>query len=244
MAKTNYTVFNKCKNTDCNTQIEIRMIGNPNHNEYGLPIKKHRTRNFCSTSCQKQWQKTMTWEDRFGTEYAETLKKKRSNALSLNNPSTNPAVALKISKSLKKFIAENPDSRIGENNPFFGKKHSVETIEKWKTEKRWRWSYTNEQKQKQTQNTPKGEHHPNWQGGISSGEYGSEFTKEYKQQIKKHYNSSCQICGIETDILDIHHIDYDKKNNLFENLIPLCKVCHGKTNYNREQWKNTLTKNN
>jgi hypothetical protein len=36
--------------------------------------------------------------------------------------------------------------------------------------------------------------------------------------------------------LPVHHIDYDKKNNVPLNLISLCKSCHSKTGYNRDNW--------
>lgn len=32
-------------------------------------------------------------------------------------------------------------------------------------------------------------------------------------------------------------MDYDKKNNKYINLVTLCSSCHGKTGFNREQWK-------
>ena len=34
----------------------------------------------------------------------------------------------------------------------------------------------------------------------------------------------------------LHHIDYNKFNNNEDNLVSLCDICHGKTNYNREKW--------
>lgn len=37
--------------------------------------------------------------------------------------------------------------------------------------------------------------------------------------------------------LDVHHIDYNKKNNNEDNLITLCLHCHSRTNYNRDYWK-------
>lgn len=43
---------------------------------------------------------------------------------------------------------------------------------------------------------------------------------------------------------DVHHIDYDKKNNNPENLITLCHSCHAKTNSNREYWTKTLLERN
>ncbi|TXH47080.1 MAG: HNH endonuclease, partial [Desulfurellales bacterium] len=37
--------------------------------------------------------------------------------------------------------------------------------------------------------------------------------------------------------LQVHHIDYDKKNSHPDNLIALCHSCHMKTNFNRSYWK-------
>jgi len=55
------------------------------------------------------------------------------------------------------------------------------------------------------------------------------------------------MCNAPKVKLDIHHIDYNKKNNADNNLIPLCKHCHAKTNFKREEWetffKNRLNKN-
>ena len=40
----------------------------------------------------------------------------------------------------------------------------------------------------------------------------------------------------------VHHIDYDKKNCVSNNLITLCIPCHMKTNYNRSYWQQRLQK--
>jgi hypothetical protein len=37
--------------------------------------------------------------------------------------------------------------------------------------------------------------------------------------------------------LEVHHIDYNKKNCKEENLITLCKWCNLRANYNRNYWK-------
>jgi len=92
------------------------------------------------------------------------------------------------------------------------------------------------------------EGNPNWRDGISSGEYGIEFTNKLKYEIKKRDNFVCQICGLPNEEnfsgngygLSIHHIDYNKQNNDPSNLISLCNHCHAKTNYNREKWKKLL----
>ena len=84
-----------------------------------------------------------------------------------------------------------------------------------------------------------GELSPTWQGGISFEPYPIKFNRRFKSQIREIDNNICQICEkAEKKKLDVHHIDYDKKNITTENLISLCKSCHVKTNFNRECWIN------
>lgn len=86
-----------------------------------------------------------------------------------------------------------------------------------------------------------GEKHPNWQGGISFIEYPKEFNNTLKNKIRERDNYCCQICNKNqselNEKLSVHHIDYNKKNNIPENLISLCRNCHGLTNHNMEKWK-------
>jgi len=65
--------------------------------------------------------------------------------------------------------------------------------------------------------------------------YGFGFNKKLKNKIKERDGNCCQLCG-EIHRLEVHHIDYDKKNNDINNLITLCKKCHGITNFNRGFW--------
>ena len=87
-----------------------------------------------------------------------------------------------------------------------------------------------------------GKNAPNWRGGISFEPYGLEFNNMLKRKIRNRDNHTCQECGFSKKELGyklhIHHIDYNKRNNLPNNLISLCKSCHSKTNFNREQWTN------
>lgn len=87
----------------------------------------------------------------------------------------------------------------------------------------------------------KGDKHPNWNGGSSFEPYGFEFTFELKLKIKVRDNFRCRICNLEEkgnqQSFHIHHIDYNKKNNISENLVTLCRSCHIRTNYNRDSWK-------
>ena len=89
-----------------------------------------------------------------------------------------------------------------------------------------------------------GENNPNWKGGSSIELYPPEFNDDLKDKIRKRDNYECQICGLREEEhvllysynLNIHHIDYDKDNSEEVNLVSLCCQCHGRTNYNREDW--------
>jgi len=227
----------------CNKQINIKIYSNPLNTEYLSPIVAHKKKITCSRNCHKIWQKQILWEDRIGLEKAEQIRKIRSEAARKNNPSKNPDVAKKISNSMKQYCELNPGIRSGENNSFYRKSHTPQRKQKWSENKKGKWAYNLLQKEKQKENSPKRENHPNWLGGISNGDYGLEFNQELKKTVKEAYNFTCQNCLSKELELDIHHIDYDKKNNSLNNLIPLCKKCHGKTNYNRELWKQLFLKN-
>jgi hypothetical protein len=111
------------------------------------------------------------------------------------------------------------------NHPCFGKKLSIET----------------KQKMKLTHiGLLIGELNGMWQGGISFLPYSPEFTESLKEKIRDRDNHECKICHkTEKELdrkLDIHHIDYNKKNSNEENLISLCLRCHLKTQGNRDYW--------
>lgn len=90
----------------------------------------------------------------------------------------------------------------------------------------------------------KGKKNPAWEGGISSELYGIKFTKELREQIRTRDKHKCQMCGEKQNgmKLDVHHIDYNKKNNKQNNLLTLCRSCHPKTNVNRKEWQKQFTK--
>ena len=48
------------------------------------------------------------------------------------------------------------------------------------------------------------------------------------------YKHCCCYCG-STNILEIHHLDNNCKNNNIDNLILLCKNCHTKTHKQRRE---------
>ena len=130
-----------------------------------------------------------------------------------------------------------------------GKKHTKEHNEKialtnkknYTEERKQKISFGNKGKSKTKEHKQKlkeshadkiGELSPNWQGGISFEPYSPEFNKEKKQQVLERDNYTCQCpdCEHKINLLDVHHIDYNKKNSSLENLVTLCRSCHIKTN--------------
>lgn len=83
--------------------------------------------------------------------------------------------------------------------------------------------------------------HPNWQGGISKEPYPFEFDENLKEQIRGRDNRQCQLCGVPEDGRyekhHVHHINYQKHDLRFKNLITLCRSCHNQTHHNRPFWQ-------
>lgn len=91
----------------------------------------------------------------------------------------------------------------------------------------------------------KEENNPNYIHGKAYEPYSSKFNESLKELIRNRDNRKCQLCGcpeIECNRkLDVHHIDYDKKNCKKENLISLCIKCNYKVNFNRDYWFSYFT---
>lgn len=53
---------------------------------------------------------------------------------------------------------------------------------------------------------------------------------DYRRNAFLTYEHKCAICGWDEDerILEVHHIDENRKNNDVNNLIILCPICHKK----------------
>jgi len=87
------------------------------------------------------------------------------------------------------------------------------------------------------------EKHHNWKGGVSFINYPKEFHL-IKQKIRKRDGNICQLCNFkkekreikDSQIIGVHHIDYNKQNNSESNLITLCNICNSKVNFMREKW--------
>ena len=71
-----------------------------------------------------------------------------------------------------------------------------------------------------------------------------KLSKDMKNSIKIDQGFACAVCEIRSwnakpiiDIMEIHHMDGNPKNNKRENLAALCPNCHRQTE--NWGWKNT-----
>ena len=97
-----------------------------------------------------------------------------------------------------------------------------------------------EEGRKKLSENKKGVKNPMWKNGSSFGDYGLNFNLKFKEIIRDRDNHICMMCGLpelNDEKLSIHHIDYIKKNTCKENCISLHRICHAKTNQNKEYWK-------
>lgn len=130
----------------------------------------------------------------------------------------------------------------------FGLKRSQETINKRvQSRKGYRHSeYTKNKIRKSLLGHIglKADKNPFFIHGKSQLPYTDEFCPSLKYLIRKRDDFTCQYCGIVEEKhlliykqnLHIHHIDYNKLNCNKNNLITLCKSCHGKSHFNRDYW--------
>ena len=57
----------------------------------------------------------------------------------------------------------------------------------------------------------------------------TRLSKVLEKRIYQEAGSKCAFCSEgNVTILEIHHIDFDRENNAFENLLLVCPTCHAK----------------
>lgn len=185
--------------------------------------KNHKI-NFCTCCICKAKRGEFKVSDKIRKQISKKLKGKKKPigfgkklSLMFKGHKVSKETRLKISKKL-----------LGHKRPQIEKEKIRNTIKKLYIEGKWKIPNL------------KGKNHPHWIKDRTLLEYDGKFTKELKEQIRKRDNFKCQKCGFKQNEkrLDVHHIDYNKKNNDTKNLISLCGSCHRKTNYKRDNWKN------
>jgi len=165
---------------------------------------------------------------------------------------------VKCSEKTKKKISESHKGLlVGKKHPMYGKYHTEESKKKMSLAKKGKsgnmlGKHHSEETKRKISEAMKGkslrEKSGNWQGGKSFELYGLKFDNQLKEQTRQKNNYRCQQCFRRQDELYtksgrrykllVHHIDYDKQNNSQNNLVSLCRSCHGQTNFRREDWTN------
>ena len=61
---------------------------------------------------------------------------------------------------------------------------------------------------------------------IQPDHYGTK--SYYRDDAFNSYSHKCEVCGYNehVELLQVHHIDSNRKNNNIENLVILCPTCH------------------
>lgn len=75
-----------------------------------------------------------------------------------------------------------------------------------------------------------GRGNPQWRDGRARSPYEPGFTKSLKQRIADRDGHRCRKCGAprRNGTHVVHHMDGTKHNHSEENLVLLCKPCHGR----------------
>lgn len=86
-----------------------------------------------------------------------------------------------------------------------------------------------------------GENSLAWQGGKSFEEYCVVWTdQEYQEYVLNRDNNECQNpdCRKNCNHLSMnrHHINYDKEDCHYKNIITICRSCNSRANGNRKYW--------
>lgn len=167
------------------------------------------------------------------TNYANKCKKCHLKELNLNRKQRTgeKAPAYKDGRSLKKYYCkENCGREISYCNWKYGNKRCKPCNTKYN--------------HKMGVLNIKGKNNGRYVDGRASIRYPQEYTYYLRQKIKKRDNYTCQLCKIKEKKfklthykgLEIHHIDYNKKNCKENNLITLCGNCNKRVNFNRDWW--------
>jgi hypothetical protein len=168
-----------------------------------------------------------------------------------------------LNKYETKFCS-NMCAQAGENNPNYGK-HRTENTKKLisdsnkRVQRNWKNGFPRLGKAHSSETRIKisisnkgkllGSKNHFWKGGVSCEPYCSIWKdREYKESIKFRDGNKClnPCCNNKSIKLNIHHINYNKKDCSPKNLVTLCNSCNSIANKDRiwhTAWYQAILKN-
>lgn len=200
------------------------------------------TRKFCGQYCYGRWRSKYIR----GKVYEEKICPTCSTKFSVE-------LAQKVKKCCSKKCASVLQSQrmTGSGNPFYGKRHSDEILERIVKKTRGQ-KRTDESKKKMSIARKGKKFTPEHRKAISDALYKGSTYRSWKEQVRKSFeykewrkqvferdNYTCQDCGLRNGQgkyigLEAHHIksfkDYPDLRFIVDNGITLCKKCHKKIN--------------
>ena len=134
-------------------------------------------------------------------------------------------------------------SKKGKPSSFKGKKHSKESKLKNSLSKLGKPNFKIRGKNNGMYGK-RGKDSPAFKGGMNEVKYPRIFNMSLKNDIRRRDNFTCQYCNMSQEEhidkydmrLTIHHINYDKQDCEYNNLITLCLQCNINANQDRDYW--------
>lgn len=83
-----------------------------------------------------------------------------------------------------------------------------------------------------------------FRSGENNPNYREEVSSTYRQLALRHYKKVCNKCGYckIPEILQVHHIDRNRRNGVLSNLEVLCPNCHQEEHFKNNDGLWALTK--
>ena len=167
------------------------------------------------------WNKGKTYEELYGEDRADEIKARASARLK-GKESLSKQWWENLSKEEKARISKERSERALQHNAQRGRPHKnrqgvSEGVRKW-------WD-------RYGRENWRGEGNPNWKGGPKKLPYASDEWRQAAGLARRRDYNTCQDCGQVGDRpknrIEVHHIDEDAWNHDLDNLVTLCRICHG-----------------
>jgi len=210
--------------------------------EFNVTNTLKNTAKFCSLKCFGLWR---------SNNFSGTNAPQYKNRITITCKYCKNEFEVKPYEKYREFCSKQcvGKAQIGKNNPNY-KKRAILICKECGKEFKVKPHLKNYQlfcSHKCSEQYNIGENHYSYLYSKST-EYCDKFNYKCKESNRDKFYRKCFLCGkLETKRkLDVHHVDYDKKQGCNDKkwlLVPLCQSCHGKTSgnqKNRDYYQNLI----